>query len=79
MRMRGLSSLFTPSMVRSLLTSSGPISRLLDTSNFTVVFRDWHCYATPYQFTFQNTEQKPLLLSDPSFSLKMSKKKASDR
>src|SRR5690606_39914937 len=39
-RMRGLNSLFTPFMVSSPATSSGLILRLLDTSNFTEIFRD---------------------------------------
>src|SRR5690606_2045015 len=38
-RMMGLSSLFTPFMLRRPSTSSGLILRLLDTSNFTEVFR----------------------------------------
>ncbi len=40
MRMRGLNSVFTPFMVRSPSICSGLILRLLDTSNFTDVFRD---------------------------------------
>lgn len=40
MRIRGPCSLFTPLMVRRSLTSSELISRLLDTSNFTLIFRD---------------------------------------